>query len=88
MSAHKRNFVKYIASQRAESDHVDREREAGVFQALIDNCLAQLADDATPADGYAYNAHMGAMVRALDTAKEEWIKALHAFHVDRDTIAK
>ena len=81
--AHKRNFDHYIASKRAHDERVDEALDAKIFQDLLNQCLERLPDDGGPADGYAYNAHMGSMVRALDVAKNEWINAQRAFYAAR-----
>ncbi len=81
---HKTNFRGYIEPNYKFCDKVDATRTRAVFQEFLDQCLATLPDDGTPKNGYAYNAHMGAFVRALDNAKDEFVKAQQAFFAEKN----
>ena len=76
LAAHKRNFDNYIA--RGVGPTEMQSSATKQFNQLAQDCLHALPDEA-PVDGYAYNAHMGEFVRALDYAKDEYTKACCAF---------
>jgi hypothetical protein len=59
---------------------VDEVTIAGDFQRFCDACFAQLPDEGKPADPYLYSSHAGAFVRALDQAKDHWVKAKLSFY--------
>ena len=83
LPAHKRNFTDFIEPKYERVESVSPGAERDRFQKFLDECLASVPDDGTPADGYMYNAHMGSFVRHLDIAKDEYVKARLAFHAKR-----
>ena len=56
-----------------------------MFERFLRERLDRIPHDKEPADAYAYNSHMGAFLRALDQAKDEYLKAVHAYYAARDS---
>ena len=90
VARHKANFIGYL---RTQIEHLQRyegklateqiqvlEAFDELLQTLVDEYMP---DEGEPADGYGYNAHMGACVRALDQAASEYYKARISFGVYR-----
>jgi hypothetical protein len=82
---HKAQYAQFIAPGYREDVlvKVDEEATAGEFQRFSDACFAQLPDEGKPADPYLYSSHAGAFVRALDQAKDHWVKAKLSFYGER-----
>ena len=84
---HKRNYLGYVHPQRAavSADVFDPREESAMFERFLRERLDRIPNDKEPADAYAYNSHMGAFLRALDQAKDEYLKAVHAYYAARDS---
>lgn len=86
-AGHKRNYIGYIHPQRTPvaDDVFDEALESVEFELFLQERLDNIPDDKEPADAYAYNSHMGAFLRALDQAKDEYSKAVRAYYAARNT---
>lgn len=83
MAAHKRNFLKYIDPGYETVEKVKVATWRAEFQKFMDTCMAEIPNEGEPKDAYAYNSHLGQFTRSLDNAKDEFIKALLAYHYAR-----
>lgn len=81
--SHKRNFEQYIECNYKPNAATDEKAITKHFQSFLASCLEMIPNEGEPADGYMYNAHMGAFVRDLARAKEEFVQASYAFHEKR-----
>jgi len=83
---HKANFVNFVNPRfgGSEADKVDEAYIARKFQTFQDACFDEIPDDAPPADGYMYNAHLGHFVRLLTEAKYHLINGVRAYHNRRE----
>ena len=86
---HKRTYDNFIAPKYSEEDESKlveiEEIYANKFQAFMDQLIADIPDEGKPANGYLYNTHAGAFVRALDEAKDHYVKARKAFSCKQKT---
>ncbi len=80
---HKANYANFINPDYERVAAVDGYALAQQFQAFQDVCMAQIPDEGAPADSYMFNTHMGAFVRALDEAKDHFVKGKLAFYAKR-----
>jgi hypothetical protein len=78
--AHKKNMIDFFDETRLESlanvGMLQRYEKLLVFHRSL---VAQIPDEGTPVNPYAYNTHAGAYVRALDEARYHFEEALVAF---------
>jgi hypothetical protein len=81
--AHKANFTKFIDPDYAKVPEVSGWEIAKTFEIFNQQRLDEFPDDRTPKDPYMYNTHMGAYVRALDEAKDHFLKGRLAFYAAR-----
>ena len=80
MANHKGNYETYIDPEYGNVEEVDEGKITENFQFFLAQALAVVPNEGGPKSAYNYNAHMGQFVRYLDAAKEEYRKALLAFH--------
>ncbi len=78
--AHKKQYENYIDPQYGQVTHVNVQEIRASFQKFADECMTRIPDTGAPQELYFYNSHMGAFLRALDHAKDEFVKAALAFH--------
>ena len=83
MAQHKRNFLQFIEPEYEYAKEVNPAAFRVKFQKFMNECLEEIPDDGSPKNGYAYNAHMGNFARLLDSAKDELVKAVLAFHATK-----
>lgn len=84
---HKALYASFIDTAYGKVDQVNEAEAAKTFQSFLDARLAEIPDDGAPADGYKYNTHMGAFARALDEAKDHFVKGKTAFYAKRGAAA-
>lgn len=88
IAGHKRNYIGYIHPRRAAppvAAAFDDDAVSAAFEQFLQARLADIPDGKDPADAYPYASHMGAFLRALDQAKDEYIKAVRAYYAIRDS---
>lgn len=83
IAAHKKNFVGFVNPDYARVEQVSGYAIAVKVEAFNAELLKLIPDEGAPADAYMYNAHMGAFARALDEAKDHFVKANLAFYAVR-----
>jgi hypothetical protein len=77
------NYRDYIDPSYERTGKYKVETNRANFNAFLNQLLELAFPDAAtekPKNAYNFNAHMGAFVRALDTAKDEFFKASLAYH--------
>lgn len=79
---HKTNYAGFVDPHYLLTP-VDPKAWRQKFQAFSDSCFDEIPDEGQPADAYMYNTHMGAFVRALDEAKDHFVKGFMAFCAKR-----
>jgi hypothetical protein len=79
----KTHYFNFIDPHYAMVKEVDPAAARRTFEAFNQTLLAEIPSEGAPQDGYMYNAHMGAYVRALDVAKDHFVKAKLAFYAVR-----
>jgi site-specific DNA-adenine methylase len=83
LPTHKVNYSHFVDPDYARVTQVNSRETAKTFEAFNQERLAEIPDEGAPKDAYKYATHMGAYVRALDDAKENFIKAKLAFYAPR-----
>lgn len=83
LPAHKINFGNFIDPDYGKVAQVNSWEIAKTFEAFNQQRLDEIPDEGVPSDGYMYNTHMGAYARALDEAKDHYVKAKLAFYQAR-----
>jgi hypothetical protein len=81
---HKQQYQRFIDPDYTKVAAVNGWEIAKQFQHFHDECMAQIPDEpSVPKDAYMYNTHMGAFARALDEAKDHFLKGKLAYYAVR-----